>query len=89
MSSFSLLVNVINNNSKQWKEDIISAIFELMVTQAIRRIPIPLNGQTDRAIWRFSRTDTYNVKSGYIVAHKNPSTDNPNPDIASSLWKHL
>ncbi|KAM1750686.1 hypothetical protein ACFX11_008896 [Malus domestica] len=60
--------NLINQESKTWKADLISACFSSEEANTILSIPISKFGSCDRMGWFHTANGVYSVKSGYGIA---------------------
>lgn len=85
---------LMDEDSKSWKMDILYSIFRREEADYINRIPISLRGMGDKVIWGFAEKGLFKVKSAYFADfdRKNqmvgqPSVSSPNVKLWRKVWK--
>jgi len=89
---------LINPNTKTWKEDVVNRLFESDQVGCILNIPISRTNESDKLVWLISRIGNYTANSGCMVAMDLKSQGLPNSraggttsteEIAEKWWRHL
>ncbi|MBA0816580.1 hypothetical protein Gohar_001227 [Gossypium harknessii] len=60
----SMVANLIDHNSKSWKEEVITTVFTLEEVEAIKCIPLSRSVDEDMIVWRGDRFGDYFIRSG-------------------------
>ena len=63
--------DLIDEDSKEWKRDLVSQCFLPQDTDVILSIPLSVTGARDRVIWDENKNGRFTVKSAYILAQEN------------------
>ncbi|KAK4718805.1 hypothetical protein R3W88_017143 [Solanum pinnatisectum] len=64
------MVDLINVESQTWKMDELNSLFCLNDIDNILTISLSTTCSRDKIIWHFTKSETYEVKSGYHLARK-------------------
>lgn len=90
----SLVSELINEESREWKQQLIHQLYEERVAKEILAVPLSHQPQPDMLIWTGNRTGQYSVKSGYNRAIINTNkTDHNRPSCSyqppRTLWTQI
>lgn len=67
-SQIQWVCNLVDEDSKEWKGDLVKHCFLSQDTEAILSIPLSANGVGDRVIWAENKNGRFSVKSAYRLA---------------------
>lgn len=71
----SLVADLIDQNVKCWKEDVVNSIFTLEEAEAIKCIPLSRTVEKDMLVWKEDNSCKYSIRSGYKSVIDRYSTD--------------
>jgi hypothetical protein len=84
---------LIDPNTGQWEEELISSIFNPLVAQRIMQIPLSSNVDEDFVAWHKTKSFTFSVRSAYYSEweHQYRSrirrTDGQGPSRTNEVWE--
>lgn len=90
------VIELIDQTTRQWRDDVIQTYFYDMDAQVIKNIPLCSSQQDDFWAWHYERSGTFSVKSAYrMLVHTTIRRQDwlhsraVNSDIegASRIWK--
>ncbi|KAK9010399.1 hypothetical protein V6N11_036909 [Hibiscus sabdariffa] len=84
---FTWVSDLIDDNSRTWKHDIIDNLFDTEDRDRICCIPLARPELQDKIVWRYDQTGEYSVKSGYEVL-RNEFSDAPS-SIVVQFYKQM
>ena len=64
----TMVCDLIDNESKEWKVDVVRQNFLAQDVEAILSIPLSVNGAQDKIVWAKNRNGRFSVRSAYKVA---------------------
>lgn len=82
---------LINEDTKQWNEELINGIFASEKVAIIKKIPLGRVASEDVVIWPYSHDGRYTCKLGYRFLNEEAelkSTPQPT-NLDSQLWKGM
>ncbi|MBA0788130.1 hypothetical protein Gotri_027907 [Gossypium trilobum] len=59
-----MVADLIDHNSKSWKEEVITTVFTLEEAEAIKCIPLSRLVDKDMIVWKGDRFSDYFIRSG-------------------------
>lgn len=59
---------LINTETREWKQQVIQQLYEPSIANEILAIPLGQQPQLDMLLWTGTKTGQYSVKSGYNIA---------------------
>ncbi|XP_042950231.1 uncharacterized protein LOC122282336 [Carya illinoinensis] len=86
------VAGLINSGTREWKADLIDAIFNLEESKLILSLPISIRGASDKLMWVVASNGIFLVKSAYFVAYELQSMHKGQSSNASGLeaqWKKI
>ncbi|XP_042969542.1 uncharacterized protein LOC122302385 [Carya illinoinensis] len=86
------VAGLINSGTREWKADLIDAVFNLEESKLILSLPISIRGSSDKLIWVVALNGIFSVKSAYFVAYELQSMHKGQSSNASGLeaqWKKI
>jgi ribonuclease HI len=89
---YQLVSDLIDNQNKAWKEEVIKQIFYPMEAKLICSMALPNYNQEDFISWKGTKDGHYSVKSGYqaILAWQEAQSPNPSSsNMDNTRWKKL
>jgi hypothetical protein len=89
---YQYVSDLIDNQSREWKEEAIKQIFYPMEAKQICTMPLPNYNQEDFISWQGTKDGNYSVKSGYQAILAWHKAQNPSPTSSymdSTRWKKL
>ena len=88
----NFVCNLINENTKTWKRDLIDNLFLLEEASIIKSIPLNLQDPHDRIIWDVVKFGEYTVKSGYSLLKQRVRVEvgePSNPNSSKAFWRAI
>lgn len=93
----SKVADLIDVETRQWKEDLLRSLFEEHLVMAIKVIPLGLPTTEDKLVWTNNKLGNYTVKSAYFSNRKptnhresTPTTSHQfNPDLWKCIWNSV
>ncbi|KAK9985942.1 hypothetical protein SO802_030893 [Lithocarpus litseifolius] len=64
----TMVCDLIDNESKEWKVDVVRQNFLAQDVEAILSIPLSVNGARDKIVWAENKNGRFSVRSAYKVA---------------------
>ncbi|XP_075649368.1 putative mitochondrial protein AtMg00310 [Castanea sativa] len=77
----TMVCDLIDNESKEWKVDVVHQNILSQVVEAILSIPLSVNGARDKIVWAENKNGKFSVRSVYKVAME----DGLNGEMAGCL----
>lgn len=87
-NSISMVVDLIDQDLKCWKEEVIDRIFTSEEVVAIKCIPLSRLVEEDTRVWKGDNSGEYSVRSGYRSLLDRQITDN-NLQQHNNFYKKL
>lgn len=92
-NEYEFVADLIDTDTKKWKEDALTNLFSPSEAEVIKSIPISLGGREDKIVWHYTTNGAFSVKSAYYL-HKDlenkhvgeSSSGNLHSDIWKSIW---
>ncbi|XVF66311.1 hypothetical protein PTKIN_Ptkin10aG0025100 [Pterospermum kingtungense] len=84
-----MVSDLIDHDTRSWKEDLLSAFFSAADAELIRHIPLSPTPTNDCLIWMHSELGQFDVKSAYFVARERNVQSNASLTTRVSYWKFL
>ena len=85
--------DLIDEDSKEWKWDLVSQCFLPQDIDVILSIPLSVTGARDRVIWDENKNERFTVKNAYILAHEEQwdivMGEGSNQSPMKQTWKKL
>ena len=85
--------DLIDEDSKEWKWDLVSQCFLPQDTDVILSIPLSVTGARDRVIWDENKNERFTVKNAYILAQEEQwdtvMGEGSNQSPMKQTWKRL
>jgi hypothetical protein len=91
LSDDALVMELIDEDTKQWKWDLIYSCFDSCVAKLIINIPLSLRLPADTLVWNWEKDDADSVRSSYHVICDEKERPLPEPSNArkNKVWKEI
>ena len=86
---------LIDENSRGWKEDLLQRFFHHFDVEEILKLRIPWRNEEDMIAWHYEKTGTFTVRSAYHLGmtlkelEAGQASSSANPDGTRPAWKKL
>ena len=87
----SYVSELIDDDTKQWKRELILSCFERDVAGQILSIPISMRLPPDKMVWNWEKDGEFSVRSAYHLLCDEKSRNQPGPSSPqrNKLWKEI